>query len=202
MSLEVQEVSLKIQEKSQSPELSIHSEIKEPEINSKSEPEKKDKLIELYSNFRKNYPTWDLYMICESFIFLLSFLFWVGESQDKDIRGPDSAYLYTLNTILMIDFLFRMLSIKIESIKREYWNHVLHCIVPLIMWLLSAYYKFDEVFGSNAIQVLNALLFIIMNLFVLIIIILKFFSINKIKSLFSKKNEIPKNNNIEENNIV
>lgn len=195
-----------VKDPSPSPELSVHEQNEQNEQPTRQEPKKKsDKLVETYEKFKENYPQWDLYMIFELFVFMLSFFFWVGESKDKDVRGADSFYLYNINAILLIDFLFRMLSTTIESIKREYWNHVLHCIVPLIMWLMAAFYKFDKVFGSDPIKVLNALLFTMLNLFILVVIMLKFVSIDKIKSLMTKNKENGESNsesNKDENNIV
>lgn len=156
-------------------------------------------LSELYQKFCERYPNWDLYMIFELFVFLMSFFFLVGESKDDDVRGAESSYLYQVNTVLIIDFLFRLLSIEIESIKREYWNHVLHCILPLIMWLLAAFYKFDNVFGSDPIKVLNALLFTLLNVIVIVVIVLKFITMDKLKGLCGKKEEQEQE---PENNMV
>ena len=161
----------------------------EPEMKEEEKPTKREstKPSELFDNFMKKLePTGlDLYMLMEFFVFFLSFWFWVGE-EDK-VRNVDSMYLYMLNSFLVLDFFFRMLSLKIDSVKREYWNHTLHCVLPLIMWLLAAYYKFDNVFGSNPIKVLNALLFTLMNLFVVLLLVFKFVSMDKLQNCLKKK---------------
>ena len=160
----------------------------------------KTTIMGLYEDFSERFPNWDLYMVFELFVFMMSFFFLVGESGDTDFRGPDSSYLYQINTVFMIDFLFRLLSINIDSIKREYWNHVLHCILPLIMFLLAAFYKFDNVFGSEPIKVLNAMLFTMVNFVVLVVIIMKVLTLEKVKELFKKKEDHNIENNSE--NIV
>lgn len=155
----------------------------------------KKTLTQMYQDFLVKYPNWDVYMVFELFVFMLSFFFLVGDEG----RGVDGFYLYQVNSVLLVDFLFRLLSIEIESIRREYWNHVLHCILPLVMWLLAAYYKFEEVFGSDPIKVLNALLFSVLNLFVICVIVLKFVTFEQIKEKFKKKEENVENNEKEEN---
>ena len=155
----------------------------------------KKTIVGLYDDFCEKFPNWDLYMIFELFVFMMSFFFLVGESKDSDVRGPDSSYLYQINSILIIDFLFRLLSINIDSIKRKYWNHVLHCILPLIMWLLAAFYKFDNVFGSDPIKVLNAMLFTMLNLVVFVVVVMKFLTLKQIKGLFKK--DVVENNEDE-----
>lgn len=195
------EVSLKINhEHEENVELSHHSRSRsmshKEEVNETREieqnPTKKEdenKMLDMYNKFFEKFPNWDLYMIFELFVFVISFFFLVGESKDSDIRGDESDYLFQVNSVLLIDFLFRLLSIEIESIKREYWNHVLHCIFPLIMFLLAAFYKFDNVFGSDPIKVLNALLFTFINLLVLLAMIFKLLTIKKFSNLFNKKKD-------------
>ena len=201
------EVSLKINhEHEENVELSHHSRSRsmshKEEVNETREieqnPTKKEdenKMLDMYNKFFEKFPNWDLYMIFELFVFVISFFFLVGESKDSDIRGEESDYLFQVNSVLLIDFLFRLLSIEIESIKRKYWNHVLHCILPLIMWLLAAFYKFDNVFGSDPIKVLNALLFTMLNLFIILVIIFKFFTLDNFKNLCKKKDPEPKPEN-------
>jgi hypothetical protein len=165
--------------KTHSREVSLNMPSETEPVIVDEEPTKKEpkKLGDYYNNFMtKLEPTGlDLYMLMEFLVFFLSFWFLVGD----DVRGVESMYLYMLNGFLVLDFFFRMLSLKIESVKREYWNHTLHCVLPLVMWLLAAFYKFDEVFGSNAIKVLNALLFAFMNLFVLMVILFKYLPLDK-----------------------
>ena len=137
-----------------------------------------NKLIEYYKNF-------DLYMILELFVFLLSFIFLLFD--DNNLLAYERNYLYHFNTILLVDFTFRLI-IKYQCINIEYisknWNDV-YFILPLIMWFLAAFYNFDNVFGSNPVQVLNILFFVILNLCILVVIILKFVSLTQIKNLFS-----------------
>ena len=147
--------------------------------------------IERYHNFMINYPNWDIYMILELIIFFFSFIFLVTE-KIKDRNFFAGSYLFYINSILLLDFLFRMLSIRIESIKREYWNNTLLCIIPLIMWLLSAYYGFDNVYGGQPVQVLNVLIFIILNLIVFIIILL-----NLLKKGKKEESDIEDINDVE-----
>ena len=152
----------------------------------KSEPSSKyDKLNEYMDKLEKAFPNWDLYMLFEAFLFFMTFVFLAAENDDTDTRSFEHSYLYQVNSVFLVDFLFRLLSIEIESVKREYWNKALHCIIPLIMWLLAAFYKFDNVFGSNPVQVLNALLFAILNFAVLIMIISQFVSFEKLKQKFN-----------------
>lgn len=160
-------------------------EIENNEVPTKDK-KKKLNLSETYENFMENFPNWDIYMILELLIFLFSFIFLAAEKM-KDRNIFASSYLFYINGMLILDFLFRMLSIRIKSIKREYWNNTLLCIIPLIMWLLAAFFQFDNVFGSDAIQVLNVLIFTILNLIVFIIVLLKFGTLEKFKGLCSKK---------------
>ena len=156
----------------------------------------------MYKDLSEKFPNWDLYMVGESLVFFLSFIFWASESnKDKFITRSSitsGAYLYYLNTLLILDFTFRLLSITIESVERKYWNHVLHCVLPLIMWLLAGYYGFENVFGSDAIQALNALLFTALNLFVVVIILMKFLTLEQVTGLCKKKPQENEENNIEE----
>ena len=156
----------------------------------KAEPSSKyDKLTEYMDKLEKAFPNWDLYMLFEAFLFFMTFIFLCAENDDSDRRSFEHSYLYQVNSIFLVDFLFRLLSIEIESVKREYWNKALHCIIPLIMWLLAAFYKFDNVFGSNPVQVLNALLFAILNFSVLVVILSQFVSFSKIKQKFNEHME-------------
>ena len=153
----------------------------------------------------------DIYMILELFTFVLSFFFLIGDNKtDFDTSGfelevnsdalPHKSWCFYFNGFLMIDFFFRMLSLKIPSMKRQYWNHTLHCVFPLAMWMLAAYYTFDDVFASEATGTLNILLFIGMNLGVILVIILKFVSLDKLKNCFKKKKEENNMQNDLENN--
>ena len=156
----------------------------------KSEPSSKyDKLNEYMDKLERAFPNWDLYMIFEAFLFFMTFVFLAAENDDTDIRSSEHMYLYQVNSLFLVDFLFRLLSIEIESVKRKYWNKALHCIVPLIMWLLAAFYKFDNVFGSDPVKVLNALLFAILNFAVLIAILSQFVSFSKIKEKINEHME-------------
>jgi hypothetical protein len=164
-------------------------EIKNNKVPTKGK--KKLNFLETYENFMENFPNWDIFMILEILIFFLSFVFLASE-KIKDRNFLASSYLFYVVGMLILDFLFRLLSIRIKSIKREYWNNTLLCIIPLIMWLLAALFQFDNVFGSDAIQVLNVLIFTILNLIVFIIILLKFVTLEKIKDLFKKKEKTEK----------
>ena len=159
-------------------------EIKDNEVPTKGK--KKLNLSETYENFMETFPNLDIFMILEILIFFLSFVFLAAE-KIKDRNFLASSYLFYIDGMLILDFLFRLLSIRIKSIKREYWNNTLLCIIPLVMWLLAALFQFDNVFGSDAIQVLNVLIFTILNLIVFIIILLKILTLEKIKDLFKKK---------------
>lgn len=189
--------------RSQSRELSIkidNSNNLEEKQEEKPTLAQKNNFMESYEMFSKKLEAngFDVYMLLELLVFVLSFFFWVGESDDKDVRKFDSLYLYDFNALLMIDFLFRMLSLKIESVKRENWNHVLHCVFPLVMWLLASFYKFDNVFGGDTIQVLNTILFTFLNVIVLLILLFKFVTLDQLKELCKKKEE----NNEEQVNDV
>lgn len=186
------------------PELSIHSHHSESNANQKPTKRGKKEIIDYYNDFKDEYPNLDLYMILEMFVFLLSFIFWASQSSEDKFTTDliSGAYLYYLNTILIIDFTFRLLSITIESVQRKYWNHVLHCVFPLIMWLLAGFYGFENVFGSNPIQVLNALLFTMLNSFIAIIILMKFLTLEQFKKLFKKRNQENQENENQENNMV
>lgn len=168
----------------------LELKVEEPNIseeNIESKRETKFDIKKLQTQLEQT--GFDIYMCFELLVFLLSFFFWVGESDDKDVRKSDSAYLYMFNSFLMIDFLFRMLSLKIESVVRNNWNHVLHCVLPLTMWLLAAFYKFDEVFGGDPIKVLNTILFAFMNFFVFLLLLSRFLDIDKVKEFIKKMKE-------------
>ena len=162
-------------------------------------PTKEEKTkLEIFEENIKN-SGFDIYMILELIVFVISFFVLVGEGGETKFRLSDSAFLYHFNSLLLIDFLFRMLSLKIESMKREYWNHTLHCVFPLAIWLLAAFYKFDDVFGSEPIQVWNSMLFTILNVLIILAIIFKFISINEIKERLQKRKE--RRESKEENDI-
>lgn len=112
---------------------------------------------------QKKFPLWDLVMVFDCLLFFLSF--WIlATEKDVDLVYPARAWLWYMNALFILDLFFRLLSIRIESIKREYWNPILPCIFTLILWMLAAYYDFEEVFGSKPVQGFNIFIFLIYNL--------------------------------------
>ena len=174
-----------------------NSNNKEPtKVEQKSFKEK----VESFND--KLYSTgFDVYMILELFTFVLSFFFLIADNKvdngqsafgsgESDVMSDGLAHkkwTFYFNGFLMIDFFFRILSLKIPGMRREYWNHTLHCVFPLAMWMLAAYYTFDDVFEKEATGTLNILLFIGMNLGVILVIILKFVPLYKLQNCLKKK---------------
>ena len=108
----------------------------------------------------KRFPAWDPVMAFDVFLFFLSF--WILEFEEvKDRNYGARAWLWYFIALFMLDLFFRLLSIKVESINREYWNWLIPCIFTPILYLLAAYYDFDDVFGSNPTQGFNIFLFIV-----------------------------------------
>ena len=188
-------------------------ENQEIENQQPTRPKKKGNLKRMMSNNFihkiKECNSMDRYMVIELFVFLFSFLFLVADDKVDDIQSRSSPveldvmsdglahkkWNFYFNGFLMIDFFFRMLSLKVESIDPKYWNHTLHCVFPLAMWMLAAYYTFDDVFEKEATGTLNILLFIAMNIGVIFVILSKYISISaekikeKIKGCFKKKEQ-------------
>ena len=184
---------------SEDPEL---GPIQQPQQQNQQPTKKEVPIIEFY---HKYFGYWDLYMAFESFVFFLSFILLLADDNTDPvvtattssftgfiIKNPyERDYLYHFNGILVLDFVFRLLSIDIEMIRRETINDILHFVLPLVMWLLAAFYHFDNVFGSNPVQVLNALFFVMLNLIVIVIILFKFVTMDQIKN--SMKRPMPRN---------
>ena len=120
-------------------------------------------VVDIITNLRKRFPSWDSVMVFDTFLFFFSF--WILQfEKDGDKNFAARSWLWYVNALFMIDLFFRLLSIRIESIKREYWNHTLPCIFTLILWLSAAFYDFNEVFGSKPTQGFNIFLFIVYHL--------------------------------------
>lgn len=117
-------------------------------------------LNNLVESFQKKFPQWDAIMIFDVFLFFLSFWILTFE-KDGDKVYSARAWLWYFNALFVVDLFFRLLSFRIESIKREYWNSTLPCMFTLILYLLAAYYDFDNVFGSKPTQGFNIFLFIV-----------------------------------------
>lgn len=138
-------------------------------INDNNNKTLDNKMLDIYNKLSDKFPHWDVYIIFELLVFWLSFFVLLGD----DIRGQAGLYLYQVNFLLLIDFFFRLLSIRIESFKRENWNTTLHCVLPLVLWLLASFQKFHDVFGSEPTQVLNTLIFTTVNFLVILVIVFK-----------------------------
>ena len=178
------ELSVKVEQE-------MKDEEKKPTHSGKSGKEKMEEfrnaMIERYNDSEV-----DMYMLVESFIFLLSFFFLIGEDNDSTpYAGMLNArmYLFYVNAIFMLDFFFRMLSMRIESFDPKYWTPAFNCVFPMIMWLLAAYFDFDYVFGGEAVQVLNLLLFLFMNILMVMLLVMKYVSLNRLKECFKCKRE-------------
>jgi hypothetical protein len=117
-------------------------------------------LNNLVESFQKKFPHWDVVMVFDVFLFFLSFWILTFE-KDGDQVYAARAWLWYFNTLFVVDLFFRLLSCRIESVKREYWNSTLPYMFTLILYLLAAYYDFDNVFGSKPTQGFNIFLFIV-----------------------------------------
>lgn len=106
-------------------------------------------------------------MFFDFFLFLLSFLVMVCE-KDIDFNVSARSWLWYFNTLFLIDLFFRLLSNKIEYIKREYWNDIIPYMFTICIWLYTAYLKFDNVFGSKPVEGLNIFLMIIYHIFLIL----------------------------------
>ena len=111
-------------------------------------------------NVQKRLPSFDAVMFFDVFLFFMSFCVLAFE-KDGDKVFAARSWLWYFNALFIIDLFFRLLSLHIESIKREYWNPVLPCIFTIIIWMVTAFYDFDDVFGSKPTQGFNVFLFIL-----------------------------------------
>lgn len=120
--------------------------------------------------------TFDIVMYFDTILFFLSFWVLALEPDDHEHHHHYSArnWLLIFNFLFIIDLFFRLLSFKVESLKREYWNPILPCIFTIIIWLMTAFFHFNHVFGSHPTQGFNTFLFIIYHIFLLGYIIKKF----------------------------
>lgn len=105
-------------------------------------------------------PSLDVVMIFDCFLFFLTFWI-VAFEKDVDKNYAARSWLWYVNSLFILDLFFRLLSIKVESIKREYWNHIIPCLFTLIIWMLVAFYDFNDVFGSKPTQGFNIFIFIV-----------------------------------------
>ncbi len=112
------------------------------------------------TTLQNKFPNWDIVIVFDVFLFFLSF--WILEFEKESDRNYGArAWLWYVIALFMLDLFFRLLSIRVESIKREYWNWLIPCIFTPILYLLAAYYDFDDVFGSNPTQGFNIFIFIV-----------------------------------------
>ena len=157
------------------------------------------KMVDKYTKFEECMISkgFDTFMTYEVFVFIFSFLFLAGEDDLYPEMFASRSYLFYFNALLVLDFFFRLLSVKIESMKREYWNTAFACIFPMVMWLLAGYYEFDSVFGGEPVQVLNILLFLTMNLMIIGYLIYTYVSLNTFKKCIDKCKKKDKQDNNE-----
>lgn len=113
----------------------------------------------------------DLIYVFDFFLFFLSF--WIlGTEKNSDFVLGAREWLLYFNALFIIDLFFRILSLRVEILDKNKWNHTLPCIFTLIFWMLAAYYKFDNVFGSKPTQGFNIFLFITYHIGMIIFILL------------------------------
>ena len=127
------------------------------------------------NNIRNRFPSWDAVMAFDVFLFFLSF--WIlATEKDVDFVFGARAWLWYFNAFFIMDLFFRLLSLKIESIKRENWNHIIPCIFTLSFWMLAAYYDFESVFGSKPVQGFNIFIFLVYHIGLVLYIFQSFFN--------------------------
>lgn len=131
-------------------------------------------ITQTLTKFQSTFPMWDIVMVSDIFLFFLSFVILVSE-KSSDVVYSAHAWLWYVNALFVVDLFFRLLSIRITSIKREYWNPILPCIFTICFWLLAAYYGFKNVFGPKPVQGFNIFVFIVYNLGVVLYILYKMF---------------------------
>jgi len=130
------------------------------------------------NNVQKRFPTWDLVMFFDMFLFFLSF--WIlATEKDNDKVFSARSWLWYFNALFIIDLFFRLLSIHVECIQRKYWNHIIPCIFTLILWLLAAYYDFNDVFGSKPTQGFNIFLFLVYHICLSVYMVYSYMLSNK-----------------------
>lgn len=103
--------------------------------------------------------TYDPFIMFDIFYLWVTWLFLVCQ-KDSDVSNSANFFAWWVSLVFLLDFMFRLLSVRIESMHARQWNHLWLCLFPILFSMLAALYDYEKaVYGNKPLQVWNALFY-------------------------------------------